>query len=101
MGGRGGYGGGGKNHPANYSSVRRAMGNAAIVTDALQYYTGEKLKHSGFYIKMLEDAIGKEAFNQGYEITNSEVNTMVDELLKVKSSAAKETSEEEKKTRRR
>lgn len=46
-----------------------------------KYVEKEKLKTSGYYIKCLKDEIGKIAFENQIDITISDVNSIVKELL--------------------
>lgn len=95
MGGRGGAGG------TVIGAIRRNVESSDWWQSTKQYTkTPEKLLNSPTFMESVKDAIGKEAFMRDYEITQKQVNSLAEKMVrelhgKVKTAEKKTESAEE------
>jgi hypothetical protein len=95
MGGRGGAGG------TAIGAIRRNVESSDWWQSTKQYTkTPEKLLNSPTFMGSVKDAIGKEAFMRDYEITEKQVNSLAEKMVrelhgKVKTAEKKTESAEE------
>lgn len=69
MGGRGASSG-----ISQMSSIIKAVRKMDFYNDKYNPYSGEKLLNSPTFVETVKDAISKQAFNRGYEITQKELD---------------------------
>lgn len=80
----------------NLAKIKTEVISAYWIQENLRYSDVDKLIKSPTFMSNLQDEIGKQAFNNGYEITTREVSRLMDESInEMKSQQEKDNAAKE------